>query len=191
LAVRAADCRRYAAYIAMKSTLLLVSILLSAVSSAAQTHFYLDEPFKHPANIPNNLMPLLREEIKKACPGETVNHETDVSSWFSASKINVNAHRPAFILTSSKHCLTGADNDWFWIFLKTSRGYRLVLKGGTISLDVLRTRTHGLRDIETNIAAGPTNYRNIYKFNGSVYKARRCMESTPIEARPKPVPCRT
>jgi hypothetical protein len=175
----------------MNSILWLGLILLSAVSSAAQTHFYLDEPFKHPADIPDGLVPLLRREIKKACSGETVSRETDVKTWFSASRIDISGHRPAFIVASSKTCLTGADNDWFWIFLKTPRGYRLVLHGGTISLDVLRAGTHGLRGIETNVAAGPTNYKTIYEFNGSVYKARRCMESTPVEAKPKRVPCRT
>ena len=173
----------------MKPILLIVLILLPAVSSAGQTHFYLDEPFKHPAEIPDGLMPLLRREIRKACGGETVNRDIDVRSWFTASRIDVSGHRPAFILASGKTCLTGADNDWFWIFLKTPRGYRLVLHGGTISLDVLRGGAHGLRDIETNVAAGPTNYKTIYKFNGSVYKARRCMESTPVEAKPKRAPC--
>ena len=175
----------------MKPTLLLVLILLSVVSTAAQTHFYLDEPFKHPAKIPDGLVPLLRDEIKKACRGETLGQGTDLKSWFSASRISVNGHRSAFILTSSKPCLTGADHDWVWVYLKTSRGYRLALFGGAISVDVLKMRTRGLRDIETNAATASTNYTEIYKFNGSVYKIRVCMEASPVGARPKRVPCRT
>ena len=173
----------------MRPTLLLVLILLPAVSTAAQTHFYLDEPFKHPAKIPDDLIPLLRDEIRKSCRDETVNQATDVKPWFSASRISVNGHRSAFILTSSKACLTGADHDWVWVFLKTARGYRLVLFGGAISVDALKTRTHGLRDIETNTAIPSTNFTEIYKFNGSVYKRRKCMEVSPVEARPERVPC--
>jgi hypothetical protein len=175
----------------MKLTLLLAVILLSAVSTAAQTHFYLDEPFKHPAKIPDGLVPLLRDEIKKVCRGETVSQGADVKSWFSASRISVSGHRSAFILTSGKPCLTGADHDWFWVYLKTTRGYRLALFGGAISVDSLKTRTHGLRDIETNAATANTNYTEIYKFNGLAYKIRVCMEASPVGARSKRVPCRT
>jgi hypothetical protein len=175
----------------MKPTLFLILILLSAVSTAAQTHFYLDEPFKHPAKIPDSLAPLLRDEIKKTCRGETLSQGTDVKSWFSASRISVNGRRSAFILKSGKPCLTGADHDWVWVYLKTAQGYRLALFGGAISVDVLKTRTHGLRDIETNAATANTNFTEIYKFNGSVYRMRVCMEASPVEARPKRVPCRT
>ena len=176
-----------------KLILLLALILLSAVTSVAQTHFYLDEPFKHPAKIPNGLVPLLRDEIKQMCRGESVNQSTDVKSWFSASQINLGHRRSAFILKSGKYCLTGVDNDWFWIFLRIRRGYRLVLTGGTISLDVLKSTTRGLRDIETNAATAQTNYTNIYKFDGARYKARICSETAffPTGQKPKRVPCRT
>jgi hypothetical protein len=177
--------------IVMKLLLFLILILLSAAQSVAQTHFYLDEPFKYPAKIPDGVVPLLRDEIKEACPGETVTRGTAVKSWFSASRINLNGDSSALILKSSKYCLTGADNNWFWIFLKTVRGYRLVLTAGTISVAVLRTKSHGLRDIETNVATARTNHMNVYRFNGSVYRPRICTEATPVEAKPKRVPCRT
>jgi len=175
----------------MKSIALLLSILVCAVTSVGQKHFYLEESFKHPARIPAGVVPLLRDQVKKDCPGEPVNAGTDVKAWFSGSRISVNDSRFALILQSSKGCLNGADNIWFWVFLKTARGYRLVLTGGAISVDVLRSRTNGLRDIETNVATARTNYMNIYKFNGSAYHARRCTEATPADAKPKRVPCRT
>ncbi len=176
----------------MKSILFLMAILLCATPLAAQTHFYLDGPFQHPAKIPDGLVPLLLGEIKSTCPRETVNQTTDVRSWFSASRITINNHRPTFIVKSNHHCLNGVDNDWFWIFRETARGYRLVLSSGTISLDVLQTKTRGLRDIETNVATAQTNYMTIYKFNGSLYKARVCTEAAMRERNPKPhrVPCR-
>ena len=54
----------------MKAILLISVILLFAASSGAQTHFYLEEPFKRPAKIPNSLIPLLREEMKSTCSGD-------------------------------------------------------------------------------------------------------------------------
>ncbi|GEM_PF-2340466 len=180
-----------AAYSDMKSVPLLLSILVCAVTSVGQTHFYLEESFKHPVRIPAGVVSLLNDEVGKACSQETANGGTDVKAWFSASRISVNDNRSALILQSSKDCLNGADNVWFWVFLKTAQGYRLVLTGGAISVDVLRSKTHGLRDIETNVATARTNHMDIYKFNGSAYHARRCTEATPVDAKPKRVPCRT
>jgi hypothetical protein len=175
-----------------KSILLLVVILLSAGTSLAQTHFHLDEPFKRPAKIPDALVPLLGD-IAKGCRAERVNRGTSVKSWFSASKINVSDDRSSLILKSGKWCLNGVDNDWFWIFRKTARGYRLLMSAGSISLDVLKSTNRGLRDIETNAATAQTNYTNIYKFDGERYKVRICSETDifPTGQKPKRVPCRT
>lgn len=174
----------------MKSILLLTLFLLFAAPSAAQTHFYLDEPFSRPAKIPEALVPLLRNEIKSACQRDAQFQAMDPRSVFTASKITLNNPRGSLILKSGHHCLTGVDNDWFWVFLRTQKGYRKILTGGTISVDVLRAKTRGLRDIETNGATARTNYGRIYKFDGSIYKAVRCTESTPVQARPQRVPCR-
>ena len=173
----------------MKSILLLTLFLLFAAPLVAQTHFYLDEPFERPAKIPNDLMPALRDEIKSVCQRDAEFQAKDPRSLFTASKITLNNTRGGFILKSGHHCLTGATNDWFWVFLRTAKGYRLVLTGGTISVDVLAAKTRGLRDIETNGASARTNYKNLYKFNGAIYKPYRCWQSTPVEAKPQRVPC--
>jgi hypothetical protein len=174
----------------VKLTLLLLANFICATPVIAQTHFHLDEPFKHPAKIPDGLVPSLRDEVESTCRADAAFQATDVRTLFSTSRITLNHHRPAFILKSGHHCLTGGDNDWFWIFLRTQKRYRKLLTGGTISVDVLKTKTRGMRDIETNGATARTNYGGIYKFNGSIYNAARCTESTPVEAKPKRVPCR-
>ena len=185
----AASTPPFDGYSIMKLILLLSAILFSAVPTVAQTHFYLDEPFKRPAKIPEGLVPLLLNEIKSVCPGDAAFQSTNPRSLFTASKITLTNPRPGFILKSGHHCLTGGDNDWFWVFLRTARRYRLVLTGGTNSIDVVTTKTRGLRDIETNGATARTNYKDLYKFSGTVYKLSRCWQSTPVEAKPHRVPC--
>ena len=167
-------------------------LLLFAAPLVAQTNFHLDEPFQRPTKIPDGLLPLLRGEIKSTCQNDAAFQSTDARSLFVASRITLN-HRKALILKSGHQCLTGGDNASFWVYVRTTQRYRLVLASGTISVDVLRTRSHGLRDIETNMATGAYGFRNIYKFNGSVYKARVCSEwEMHGLSRPKPhrVPCR-
>jgi hypothetical protein len=169
----------------MTKPILVISVIfLFVVPSAAQTHFYLEESFKRPANIPDALLPLLRNEIKSRCRDDANFQTTDVRALFAASRIVLN-HAPAFILKSNHMCLTGADNIWFWLFLRTRLGYRKILFGGTISVDVLRTKHHGLRDVETNVATAAFAFRKIHKYNGSVYKARVCSEAEMIGLNPK------
>jgi len=173
----------------MKSVLLLTLFLLFATPTVAQTHFHLDEPFKRPAKIPVALAPLLRDQIKSVCQRDAEFQATAPRSLFTASRITLDNSHGGFILKAGHHCLTGVNNDWFWVFLRTARGYRLVLTGGTISVDVLATKTRGLRDIETNGASAQTNYKDLYKFNGTIYKPYRCWQSTPVGAKPQRVPC--
>jgi len=174
-----------------KPILLIIVILVFVAPSAAQKHFYLEDPFKRPAKIPEGLLPLLRSEIKSRCRDDATFQQTDVRTLFTASRIGLN-HRAALILKSDNSCLTGADNIWFWVFLRTLGGYRKILFGGTLSVDVLRDTTHGLRNIETNMATAAFGFGRVYKFNGSVYKARICTETDMGERNPKAhrVPCR-
>lgn len=175
----------------MKPILLLTFILLIALPSVAQRHFFFEQPkpFKHPIKLPTGVLRVLRQEIERAHRCQ-LDQSTNISRWFVASRIDLGAGRQAFIARSYEDCLNGADNDWFWIILKTLRGYRLVLFEGTISVDVLKSKSHGLHDIETNVATARTNYIKSYRFNGSVYKAHICTEATPVDAKPERVPCR-
>ena len=165
-------------------------LLLFAAPLAAQRHFHLDEPFRYPAKIPGGLLPLLRHEVKSASCTDATFQSADLRSLFLASPIALN-HRQAYILKSDHRCLTGGDNDSFWVYLKTRGRYRLVLASGTIAVDVLPTRTNGVRDIATNMCTGAFCREEIYKFNGSFYKARVCRESE-WQTRSKfhRVPCR-
>lgn len=168
----------------MKLVLLVTSILLWHGTSLGQTSFYFDEPFKQPAKLPKAMVPLLRDVVNESCHGQGTTEKADLRSWFVSSRITLNRDRLAFIVRSSdeSNCPTGVDNVWFWVFLKTTKGYRRVLSGGTLLVDVLRSKSHGLHDIETNVATARTNYEKFYRFDGTVYKLRKCMESTPVGA---------
>ncbi len=170
----------------------LAIVFWLAVPLAAQQRFFFFEepkPFKHPAKIPRAVLDVMRHEITNR-PGCGVNTSTNLSGWFFGSRVYLAPNRRAFILRTHQDCLNGADNDWFWIVLKTSGGYRMVLFDGTISVYVRGSKSHGLRDIETNAATAAIAFRKIYKFDGDVYKLAECMEAMPVEAKLKRVPCR-
>jgi hypothetical protein len=175
-----------------RAILLFVLLLLAAPLSVAQKHFFFEQrrPFKHPVKLPGGALQLLRREIK-GMRGCGVNQSTNIASWFKASRIDLGANRRAFIVRSYQDCLNGVDNDWFWIVLKTPRGYQLLLHGGTISLTVRTARTRGFPDIETNAATAEGNYTDIYEFDGAVYKAHTCTHTSFSTGKPERVSCRT
>lgn len=190
--------------------LLTLSILLLALPLVAQsrppkveksrrieqTYFNLDseETFKRPVKIPEAALRSLRQEIEKKhrrCL-ERLDQESDIASWFSASAVDLNNdHLSDLVVKSKKDCLNGADNDWFWILRNTGRGYQLVLFGGALGVTLLKTRTQGFRNIETDFATASTFHSNIYKFDRQVYKARICteVENGSVTAKPKRIPC--
>jgi hypothetical protein len=172
---------------------LLVSIVAFASPLMAQRHIEFDglnAPRLVP--IPKPILGLLHEELERdthlprMC---SVDKSTDVSSWFSASRIDLGQRPRAYLVTPTKPCLTPVDYTRFWIALKTRNGYALVLQAGAIVLDALKTRMHGLRDLETNGATAATNYTAIYKFDGRAYKYYRCFQASPPDAKRQRVPC--
>jgi len=172
--------------------LLLVFLLLAQTASIGQRHFFFEQqrPFRHPVELPRAALEVLKREVQseRRCG---LDQSTDISSWFKASRIDLGARRRAFIVRSYQDCLNGVDNDWFWILLKTQREYRLLLRGGTISLSVRDASTRGFPDIETNAATAEGNYTDLYKFDGTVYKAHRCTHTSFSTGKPEIVACRT
>jgi hypothetical protein len=180
----------------LRPLVLLAFLLLPAGSSFAQTHFLFEdpEPFKNPVQLPTGAVELLRREMQAAsyCPNQTV----VPAQSLRASRIDLGRDRLAFIVRSLDDCFNGPEHDRFWIVLHLARGYELLLQGGTVAVTVRRELTHGFPDIETNEDSAEAFYREVYKFNGSVYNASLCTRatlSTPGSAPSKPerVTCRT
>jgi len=156
-----------------------------------QRHFYLEDRSNFKAKIPRDVSNLLLQEIKRRhlC---RLNGLSDISPLFSAAHIDLGP-ASGLILASDQGCLNGADNDRFWVFLKRKKRYRMVLTGGTVSVDVVLPTSFGLHNIEPNVAKATTIYTNVYKFNGSVYKPHMCSETTmfPDKQKPKRISCRS
>jgi hypothetical protein len=175
-----------------KALLFASLIVFAAQQSPTQRYFFLEEPkpFKHPVKIPLPVLDVMRHEIegRRGCQ---LTQFRNLERWFTGSRIDLASNRRAFILRSDEQCLNGADNDWFWIVLETSRGYRVVLFAGTISVAVRNSRSHGLRDIETNAATAAMSFKDIYKFDGTAYKRTNCFEAMPVDAKLQRIPCRS
>lgn len=170
----------------------LVLLFLLASSSTAQERFFFDqpEPFKREIKLPAQVLPLLRHEIA-GVPGCNENSASQISASFIGSRINLGANRRSLIALAYQDCSQSADRFWFWILLKTGRGYRQLLRAGADSVRVRNARTHLFPDLETNAATAEGNYRNVYKFDGTVYKVELCTHTSFATRQTERVACRT
>jgi hypothetical protein len=99
----------------------------------------------------------------------------DISrSWLTASKIHLGEGVVGLIVMGPP-----LNNSPFWILGQTSGGYDLVLDTVAADLDILKTRTNGLRDIETSVQTSVGSWAsNIFQFDGQRYQVNKQIEQT-------------
>jgi hypothetical protein len=100
--------------------------------------------------------------------------------WFIASGIHLDgsAERDLIVMPGGpldgpprNECLVGANTAQFWVLRKTRKGFALVLSQMAHNLDVLHTRTNGLRDINMAAVVGAGYYARLeYRFDGRSYQ---------------------
>lgn len=74
---------------------------------------------------------------------------------------------------SRNACLVGANTGGFWVLRKTPRGFELVLSEMAHNLEVLKTRSHGFRDIRLYTISLRSTTIQDFKFDGKQYRLSR------------------
>jgi hypothetical protein len=106
------------------------------------------------------------------------------ANWFVASEIHLGGASESDLVVlpggrlpdtpageiSPNACFLGANTAQMWILRDTQRGFKLVLSQIGLGMNVLATRTNGLRDIEVGAAVGGYDESIHYKFDEESYK---------------------
>jgi hypothetical protein len=71
---------------------------------------------------------------------------------------------------SQNACLYGANTAQMWVLRKNQNGFQLVWSQLGLGMNVLSTRTNGLRDIQVGAAVGGYSDSIDYKFDGHLYQ---------------------
>jgi hypothetical protein len=143
--------------------------------SAEQTSFGAEETILRPVEIPADVLQILRHDDRNRRVLKLGESENDiVASWFVASAINLDDNRlPGLIVQSANPRLFGANLVPFWVFHKTSKGNELALRIDALRLEVLRTKTNGVRDIRVSEATANEIISSYYEFDGTRYEQHR------------------
>jgi hypothetical protein len=71
---------------------------------------------------------------------------------------------------SRNACLVGANTGGFWVLRKTPIGFELVLSEMAHNLEILKTRSHGFRDIRLYTISLRSTTIQDFKFDGKQYR---------------------
>ena len=98
--------------------------------------------------------------------------------WFTASRIHLGDGGQVGLVVMGSDGLM-ANNSPFWILRQTTAGYDLVLDTIAADLEVLKTKTNGLRDIEVAAPIGIAYWgSNEFQFDGHRYRLTKRISQT-------------
>ncbi len=145
----------------------------SAQSKTKQVQeFYDNNSFGTPARLPENV---LRALVSSGMAGYARDWATDhpggdLNRFFRAVQVELSDSKEPDYIVEGQFPLTGADCDWFWV-VHSQRGLaEVVLFDNTDSIQLLKSRTNGLKDIQTIWQAPREIDRKIFRFSGERYR---------------------
>jgi hypothetical protein len=127
-----------------------------------QTDFGADSGLERPIPVPEAALKALRNARLQATPDELS------SEQLQASEIHLDGLSEVDLVVP---VLGGGHAAFFYILRPTSDGYQLIFDSGGDSMTVLRTRSHGYRDLQVEgiTMAGKSVTMVIYRFDGHKY----------------------
>jgi len=133
--------------------------------------FYYEECFEPSIPIPDEVVAeiIKTEEGKSGFDSLSPDKRQHLGSYFSARVISLGTKGERDLIVMGKGPMTGADNSWFWIVRQGPQSPNVVLWAGANSIIVLKTKTHGLRNIESDWCSAAFCESKRYKYNGTKY----------------------
>ena len=114
---------------------------------------------------------LQSEEGKEGLESLADSERAHPEKFFKARSLSLDRDKEQDFIVLGSGPFTGADNSWFWIVRQTPSATKSVLWIGAINVAVLKRRTHGLDDIESDWCSAAVCTTRRYKFGGAKYVA--------------------
>jgi hypothetical protein len=92
---------------------------------------------------------------------------------FTASETHLGVLGEKDLVVAGHGAMSGADNDWFWVVRSAYKNPKVVLFAGGYSLELMKARAKGYRDIKSVWSSPSETGTKIYQFDGIRYKLWR------------------
>ncbi len=159
------------------------------------------DPIQRPVKLSRAALQALSkdERVASCLENEGLGPERLPANWFIASGIHLDGpHEMDLVVLpgdrlpdtpvgeiSQNACLVGANTAQVWVLRKTQNGFRLVLSQISHDLEVLSTKTNGLRDIRLGALVGGHVDTVYYRFDGQSYEIARSVSELSGAALPR------
>lgn len=154
-----------------------------AVVAMAQDHcvagddpdvFY-EECFQKIVPIPREVIEaVLRTETgKQGLAGLDEGQRREVGKLFRAREMNLGPRNEEDLVIIGEGRMSGVDNTWFWIVRLLPDHPLVVLWAGANSVDLLKSRTNGLRDVKSDWCSAAVCIAKTFHFEHGSYKCVR------------------
>ena len=140
-----------------------------------QTAFSQADPILHPVPLPPQVLKLLlqRSEVKANMVFASDSERAQPAQLFTASETHLGVLSKEDLVVAGHGAMSGADNDWFWVVRSAYKSPKVVLFAGGYSLEFMKAKTNGYRDIRSVWSSPSETETKIYKFDGIRYKLCR------------------
>ena len=134
-----------------------------------------NDKIKVPVEIPQSVV----EKLSQDCGYFSEIGDSIGSSFFVASAMDLNNDgQKDFVIQlvgSTDGCILGAHSTLFWIFVHTSKGYKMVFKKTGQWLNVSKKEINGYKNISISTAVRLVTMIGIdYRYNKNQYTPHRC-----------------
>ena len=127
-----------------------------------------DERFQQSFCVPPDVVKLLlrTKEVKSALQFVNDRARENGANLFRGVTVHLSASDEDDLLVVGNAPITGADNGWFWLVRSIHGHSQIVLFAGANSLELLGSRTHGLRDVRSRWSSPAETRTSVYRFDG-------------------------
>jgi len=153
--------------------------------------FFEDTPISQPAPIPRNVLTLLLQtdagkQGADFTSGLVANGRCDAqacdpANLFRAANVHLGGSDEGDLVVIGICPMCGAGQGWFWVVLSAYSNPRVVLFAPGNSLELLTSRTQGMRDVRSRWWGASQKSETTYHFDGVEYKKwnKKRSENTP------------
>jgi hypothetical protein len=137
-----------------------------------QIAFLSQDSFPPSVPIPQSVLKILLKERLVRDRMELVSDEEkrNPAQLFRAAEVHIFSASEIDLFIVGNVPIAGADNGWFWVVRSAHKDPRVVLSTTGYTLELLRSRTNGYRDIRCTWSNPNMTETQIYKFNRTRYK---------------------
>jgi hypothetical protein len=131
-----------------------------------------DERFEHSTALPNAVLRLILHtpEAKGAMDLANDSERRRIAEYFRTTEVRLSDSGEVDLLVRGSPPMRGANVGWFWFVRSPNNNPKIVLFAIGDSVELLRSKRQGLKDVRSVHTSPVYTHICIYRFSGNIYR---------------------